>query len=227
MAAEEQDSRSKGLAIRLLPGTEDDQQGAALAVFRPKFEENRRDRRAAIRASSIFSQPSPPAATLLPAAAPSSLERGLTAGRGETDGAMPPSREGVAARVPSMAGRRSKPEKSSTCGRSAGEGGSDGLGSRKHHDPYGPTLGRSTKPELGSGGMERHQKRNRHSSLDLAAPGRPGAALKGKGVEGSALAAQKQRLGGISTLAKRSALAAKRRKIDAQGVLAVAAGRAV
>ncbi|KAI0502195.1 hypothetical protein KFK09_017142 [Dendrobium nobile] len=55
---EEQVARKMGLGIRLLPPSEEDATSAAAARFSSKFERNRRDKRAAIKASSIFDQPS-------------------------------------------------------------------------------------------------------------------------------------------------------------------------
>ncbi|KAL0915258.1 hypothetical protein M5K25_015661 [Dendrobium thyrsiflorum] len=55
---EEQVARKMGLGIRLLPASQEDVASAAAARFSSKFERNRRDKRAAIKASSIFDQPS-------------------------------------------------------------------------------------------------------------------------------------------------------------------------
>ncbi|KAF5751954.1 hypothetical protein HS088_TW02G00973 [Tripterygium wilfordii] len=58
VAKEEAASRSKGLAIRLLPSTEEDVATAAKVKFSSKFDRNRRDKRALIHAGSIFSESS-------------------------------------------------------------------------------------------------------------------------------------------------------------------------
>lgn len=55
MAAEEEEARSKGLGIRLLPASAADAEQAASVKFAHHFDRNRRNRRAEIRASSIFS----------------------------------------------------------------------------------------------------------------------------------------------------------------------------
>ncbi|MQM00657.1 hypothetical protein Taro_033384 [Colocasia esculenta] len=54
VAREEDASRSMGLGIRLLPASEEDSSSSAKVKFSSKFERNRKDKRAAIRASSIF-----------------------------------------------------------------------------------------------------------------------------------------------------------------------------
>eukprot|EP00850_Spirogloea_muscicola_P021391 SM000247S08280 [mRNA] locus=s247:183967:186607:+ [translate_table: standard] len=56
---EEADARRRGLGIRLLPESPDDLQAASHAKFRTKFERNLRNKRAMIRASSIFSPTTP------------------------------------------------------------------------------------------------------------------------------------------------------------------------
>lgn len=55
---EENVARKMGLGIRLLPPSQDDAATAASVRFSSKFERSRRDKRAAIKASSIFDQPS-------------------------------------------------------------------------------------------------------------------------------------------------------------------------
>lgn len=55
VAAEEEEARSKGLGIRLLPSIEEDARVASNVQFARKFELNRRNKRAAIMSSSIFS----------------------------------------------------------------------------------------------------------------------------------------------------------------------------
>lgn len=55
---EEKFARKMGLGIRLLPPSREDAEIAAAARFSSKFERNRKDRRAAIKASSIFDLPS-------------------------------------------------------------------------------------------------------------------------------------------------------------------------
>ena len=47
-----------GLGIRLLPSSEEDAASAAGVRFSSKFERNRKDKRAAIKASSIFGESS-------------------------------------------------------------------------------------------------------------------------------------------------------------------------
>ncbi|KAJ8471149.1 hypothetical protein OPV22_025492 [Ensete ventricosum] len=54
VAEEEGVSRRMGLGIRLLPPSEEDAAVTAAIRFAPKFDRNRRDKRAAIMASSIF-----------------------------------------------------------------------------------------------------------------------------------------------------------------------------
>ncbi|XP_078431765.1 coiled-coil protein (DUF572) [Wolffia australiana] len=54
VAQEEDTSRKIGLGIRLLPRSDEDSSAAAKVKFLPKFEMNRKERRAAIRSSSIF-----------------------------------------------------------------------------------------------------------------------------------------------------------------------------
>ncbi|RWV84195.1 hypothetical protein GW17_00054111, partial [Ensete ventricosum] len=54
VAEEEEVSRRMGLGIRLLPPTQEDAASAAGIRFASKFERNRKDKRAAIKASSIF-----------------------------------------------------------------------------------------------------------------------------------------------------------------------------
>lgn len=56
VATEEAESRSMGLGIRLLPRSKEDASAAALVKFPSKFERNRKDKRALIKASSIFPQ---------------------------------------------------------------------------------------------------------------------------------------------------------------------------
>ncbi|XP_024525374.1 coiled-coil domain-containing protein 130 [Selaginella moellendorffii] len=56
VALEEAHSKKLGIGIRLLPASEDDAQAAGSVRFAQKFDKNRRDKRAAIRATSIFSQ---------------------------------------------------------------------------------------------------------------------------------------------------------------------------
>ncbi|XP_020595650.1 coiled-coil domain-containing protein 130 [Phalaenopsis equestris] len=55
---EEQVARKLGLGIRLLPPSQQDAASAAAARFSSKFESNRKDKQAAIKASSIFDQAS-------------------------------------------------------------------------------------------------------------------------------------------------------------------------
>ncbi|XP_010926165.1 uncharacterized protein [Elaeis guineensis] len=55
---EEERARKLGLGIRLLPPSEEDAAGAAAARFSSKFDGNRREKRAAIKASSIFPESS-------------------------------------------------------------------------------------------------------------------------------------------------------------------------
>lgn len=54
---EEHAARKKGLAIRLLPPSEEDAAIASRVQFAPKFNENRKLKRALISTSSIFSGP--------------------------------------------------------------------------------------------------------------------------------------------------------------------------
>uniref|UniRef100_A0A1D1Z9R1 Coiled-coil domain-containing protein 130 n=1 Tax=Anthurium amnicola TaxID=1678845 RepID=A0A1D1Z9R1_9ARAE len=58
VAQEEEVSRRMGLGIRLLPASEEDSSSSAKVKFSSKFERNRKDKRAAIRASSIFAESS-------------------------------------------------------------------------------------------------------------------------------------------------------------------------
>lgn len=51
-------ARKMGLGVRLLPPSKEDAATAAAVKFSSKFEKNRRDKRAAIKASSIFSDSS-------------------------------------------------------------------------------------------------------------------------------------------------------------------------
>lgn len=55
VAQEEDTSRKIGLGIRLLPRSEEDSSAFAKVKFHPKFESNCKNKRAAIRTSSIFS----------------------------------------------------------------------------------------------------------------------------------------------------------------------------
>lgn len=61
VAQEEEASRKMGLGIRLLPSAKEDAEAAASIRFSSKFERNRKDKRAAIKASSIFGESSSPA----------------------------------------------------------------------------------------------------------------------------------------------------------------------
>ncbi|GFZ16153.1 coiled-coil protein [Actinidia rufa] len=54
IAEEEVASRKKGLGMRLLPVSEEDTVAAARTKFSSKFERNRKDKRALIKAASIF-----------------------------------------------------------------------------------------------------------------------------------------------------------------------------
>ena len=54
IAEEEVASRKKGLGMRLLPVSEEDTAAAARTKFSSKFERNRKDKRALIKAASIF-----------------------------------------------------------------------------------------------------------------------------------------------------------------------------
>lgn len=58
VAQEEYVSRKMGLGIRLLPPSQEDATAAARTRFASKFERNRKDKRAAIKASSIFGEAS-------------------------------------------------------------------------------------------------------------------------------------------------------------------------
>lgn len=58
VAQEEEASRKMGLGIRLLPTSKEDASIVAGVRFSSKFERNRKDKRAAIKASSIFGQSS-------------------------------------------------------------------------------------------------------------------------------------------------------------------------
>lgn len=58
VAEEENTSRKRGLAIRLLPASTEDTAAASQVKFSTKFEENRKMKRALISTSSIFSGPS-------------------------------------------------------------------------------------------------------------------------------------------------------------------------
>uniref|UniRef100_A0A0C9RRX7 TSA: Wollemia nobilis Ref_Wollemi_Transcript_16150_1602 transcribed RNA sequence n=1 Tax=Wollemia nobilis TaxID=56998 RepID=A0A0C9RRX7_9CONI len=55
VAEETADAKKRGLGIRLLPASKEDADVASKVKFAPKFEMNRKDKRAAINASSIFS----------------------------------------------------------------------------------------------------------------------------------------------------------------------------
>ncbi|KAL6573662.1 hypothetical protein OROHE_002121 [Orobanche hederae] len=55
VAQEESQSRKSGLGIRLLPVSEEDTAAASRIKFANKFEKNRKDKRALIHATSIFS----------------------------------------------------------------------------------------------------------------------------------------------------------------------------
>lgn len=58
VAEEEAASRKMGIGVRLLQPSEEDSKAAARVKFASKFERNRKDKRALIKASSIFSGPS-------------------------------------------------------------------------------------------------------------------------------------------------------------------------
>lgn len=58
VAEEEAASRKRGLGMRLLPATQEDAATAAKVKFSTKFDKNRRDKRALIKAASIFSEAS-------------------------------------------------------------------------------------------------------------------------------------------------------------------------
>lgn len=58
VAEEEETSKKMGLGIRLLPPSKEDAASAAAVRFAPKFDKNSKDKRAAIKASSIFSESS-------------------------------------------------------------------------------------------------------------------------------------------------------------------------
>ncbi|KAI4339433.1 hypothetical protein MLD38_024379 [Melastoma candidum] len=55
VAEEEAVSRKMGLGVRLLPAAKEDMDAAAMVKFSSKFERNRQDKRAQIKAASIFS----------------------------------------------------------------------------------------------------------------------------------------------------------------------------
>lgn len=58
VAEEEATSRKMGLGIRLLPSSEEDAAAAGRVKFASKFDQNRINKRALIKASSIFPEPS-------------------------------------------------------------------------------------------------------------------------------------------------------------------------
>ncbi|XP_008785815.2 coiled-coil domain-containing protein 130-like [Phoenix dactylifera] len=58
VAEEEEHARELGLGIRLLPPSKEDAADAAAVKFSSKFDRNRREKRAAIKASSIFPESS-------------------------------------------------------------------------------------------------------------------------------------------------------------------------
>lgn len=58
VAQEEEICKKLGLGIRLLPPSQEDAKGASSVRFSSKFERSRKDKRAAIKASSIFSESS-------------------------------------------------------------------------------------------------------------------------------------------------------------------------
>ncbi|XP_020097966.1 coiled-coil domain-containing protein 130 [Ananas comosus] len=58
VAEETEVARKMGLGVRLLPPSSEDAAAAAAVRFSSKFEKNRRDKRAAIKAASIFVEPS-------------------------------------------------------------------------------------------------------------------------------------------------------------------------
>ncbi|KAG2318868.1 hypothetical protein Bca52824_012081 [Brassica carinata] len=58
VAEEEAASRKLGLGIRLLPKSEEDTAAASNVKFKTKFDKNRKDKRALIKASSIFPESS-------------------------------------------------------------------------------------------------------------------------------------------------------------------------
>ncbi|CAN6445985.1 unnamed protein product [Victoria cruziana] len=60
IADEEAAARKMGLGIRLLPASKEDAEVASRVKFAPKFDTNRRDKRAAIKASPIFPGSSAP-----------------------------------------------------------------------------------------------------------------------------------------------------------------------
>ncbi|GMH01852.1 hypothetical protein Nepgr_003691 [Nepenthes gracilis] len=62
VAQEENGSRKRGLGIRLLPASEDDNSAAARVKFSSKFETNRKEKRALITTGSIFRGSSRPSA---------------------------------------------------------------------------------------------------------------------------------------------------------------------
>ncbi|XP_058087615.1 uncharacterized protein LOC131234698 [Magnolia sinica] len=57
VAEEEVAARKRGLGIRLLPASSEDAATAARVRFASKFDKNKRDKRAAIKAASIFVEP--------------------------------------------------------------------------------------------------------------------------------------------------------------------------
>ena len=58
IAEEEAACKKMGLGVRLLPASKEDSAVASKVKFTSKFERNRKDKRALINASSIFSEPS-------------------------------------------------------------------------------------------------------------------------------------------------------------------------
>ncbi|KAG8058856.1 hypothetical protein GUJ93_ZPchr0002g24910 [Zizania palustris] len=58
VAEEKKSARKMGLGVRLLPHSAEDATAAALVKFASKFEKSRRDKRAAIKAASIFPESS-------------------------------------------------------------------------------------------------------------------------------------------------------------------------
>ncbi|KAF4356858.1 hypothetical protein F8388_019517 [Cannabis sativa] len=58
IAEEESASKKMGLGVRLLPASKEDSSIASKVKFSSKFERNRKNKRALINASSIFSEPS-------------------------------------------------------------------------------------------------------------------------------------------------------------------------
>lgn len=172
VADEEGESRSRGLAIRLLPGSEEDRREAALADFRPRFDDTRQDRRAAIRASSIFDGAI--------AQAPH--------GSGRLSGSAPGQNRTNGAHAPALDLRRSKSSGASRDLRTEADAPASRLLSDSKSLPR-----KRAQPDAGLGSQSQHR-----------------------------LAAQS----GPSNADRRARLAAKRRRIDAQGVLQVAAGKA-